>query len=56
MVGKLRSLNCELYETADEIGRLRFVKSNLEGDVNELTKGWMTMMRCFWKGVGKQDN
>ena len=38
MVGKLRSLNCELYETADEIGRLSFVKSNLAGDVNELTK------------------
>jgi hypothetical protein len=30
MEGKLKSLNSELYEIADDIGRLNSVKSNLE--------------------------
>jgi hypothetical protein len=38
MEGKLKSLNCELYETAADIGRLNSVKSNLEKDVDDLTR------------------
>jgi hypothetical protein len=38
MAGKLKSLNCELYETADEIGRLNSAKFQLEGEVEELEK------------------
>ncbi len=35
--GKLRSLDQTLIDTAGEIGRLNFVKSHLEKDVDELT-------------------
>ena len=38
MAGKLKSLNCELYEVAGEIGRLNSIKSNLERDLDDLTK------------------
>ena len=33
-----KTLNGELYETAEEIGRLRSVKFQLEGEVEELQK------------------
>ena len=38
MTGKLRSLNCELYETAEEIGKLNSAKFQLEREVEELQK------------------
>jgi hypothetical protein len=38
MEGKLKSLNCELYETAGEIGRLNSAKFQLERDVDDLTR------------------
>ena len=38
MEEKLKSLNCELYETAADIGRLNSAKSQLERDVDELAK------------------
>ena len=38
MAGKLNSLNCELYETAADIGRLNSVKFHLEREVEELQK------------------
>jgi hypothetical protein len=38
MDGKLKNLNCELYETAEDIGRLNSAKSNLEAEVKELQK------------------
>ena len=38
MTGKLKSLNCELYAVADDIGRLNFVKVQLEKEVEELQK------------------
>lgn len=38
MAGKLNSLNCELYETAADIGRLNSVKFQLEREVEELQK------------------
>jgi hypothetical protein len=36
LAGKLKSLNCELYQTADDIGRLNSVKFHLEKEVEEL--------------------
>ena len=38
MAGKLKSLNCELYETAADIGRLNSAKFQLERDVDDLTR------------------
>ena len=38
MAGNLKSLNCELYETAEDIGRLNSAKFQLERDVEELQK------------------
>ena len=38
MAGKLQSLNCELYETAEGIGRLNSVKFQLEREIDELQK------------------
>ena len=38
MEGKLKGLNCELYETAEDIGRLNSAKFQLERDVDELHK------------------
>lgn len=38
MEGKLKSLNCELLETAEDIGRLNSAKSRLEKGVEELTR------------------
>ena len=36
--GELGNLDQALIETAEDIGRLNFVKSNLERDVDDLTK------------------
>ena len=36
--GELRNLDQTLIETASDIGRLNFFKSNLERDVDELTR------------------
>jgi hypothetical protein len=38
MEGKLKSLNCELYQAAEEIGRLNSAKFHLEQEVGELQK------------------
>ncbi len=38
MEGKLKSLNCELYAVAADIGRLNSTKFQLERDVDELTR------------------
>ena len=36
--GELRNMDQALIETASDIGRLNFFKSNLEKDVDELTR------------------
>ena len=38
MEGKIKSLNCELYQAAEDIGRLNSVKFHLEREVEELQK------------------
>jgi hypothetical protein len=38
MAGKLKSLNCELYEVASDIGRLKSAKFQLEREIEELQK------------------
>jgi hypothetical protein len=38
MEGKIKSLNCELYGTADEIGRLNSARFQLEREIEELQK------------------
>jgi hypothetical protein len=38
MAGKIKSLNCELYEVASEIGRMNYAKFQLEREVKELQK------------------
>ena len=44
MAGKLKSLNCELYAVAEEIGRLNSVKFHLEGEIEKLQKRSTIMM------------
>lgn len=38
MEGKLKDLNSQLYETAEDIGRLNHVKFDLEREVVDLQK------------------
>ena len=45
--GKIKSLNCELYETAEDIGRLNSAKFHLEREVRSCRKRLTIMMRML---------